>query len=260
MVVLVVIEAVVLALLVVLVAGLLRSHAEILKTLHDLGVGRDPLAEPGSAPTSPVAPPTLARTPARSPLPTAADISGTTPAGDAVVIGIAGSRQPTLLAFLSSGCITCHHFWEGFAVPDLRLPGGARLVVVTMGAEAESVSAIAGMAPPGIPVVMSSAAWEEYAVPGSPFFVFVDGEHGQIVGQGTAPDWEQVVRLMTEAADDGAMDIGAANATQREQRAERRRMDDRAREARTDDILMAAGIYPGHPSLYVNPEPERPEE
>ena len=40
MVVLVVIEGVVLALLVLLVAGLLRSHAEILRTLHDAGIGR----------------------------------------------------------------------------------------------------------------------------------------------------------------------------------------------------------------------------
>ena len=44
MLVLVVIEAVVLAFLALLVAGLLRSHAEILRALHDMGVGRDPLA------------------------------------------------------------------------------------------------------------------------------------------------------------------------------------------------------------------------
>ncbi len=37
MLVLVVIEAVVLAFLALLVAGLLRSHAEILRTFHDLG-------------------------------------------------------------------------------------------------------------------------------------------------------------------------------------------------------------------------------
>src|SRR5215212_5814831 len=42
MLVLVVIESVVLALLALLVAGLLRSHAEILRTFHDLGVGSDP--------------------------------------------------------------------------------------------------------------------------------------------------------------------------------------------------------------------------
>jgi hypothetical protein len=36
----------------------------------------------------------------------------------------------------------------------------------------------------------------------------------------------------------------------RDARAERRKLDDRAREARNDEILMAAGIYPGDPSLY----------
>jgi hypothetical protein len=257
MTVLVVIEAVVLALLVLLVAGLLRSHAEILRTLHDMGAGRDPTAAPA---TSPVAAPTLARTPARDPFPPAADVVGTAPGGDAVAVGIAGSPQPTLLAFLSSGCITCHHFWSTFATPGLALPGGARLVVVTMGPEAESEAAVADLAPAGVPVVMSSQAWSEYAVPGSPFFVFVDGGEGEIVGQGTAPDWDQVVRLMTEAADDGALAAGQDATTRRDRRAERRRQDDRAREARTDEILMAAGIHPGHPSLYSQSEPERPEE
>jgi hypothetical protein len=258
MTVLVVIEAVVLALLVVLVAGLLRSHAEILRTLHDAGVGRDPLAEPAA--TSPVGAPALARTPSRSSGPPAAAVAGTAPGGDAVVVGIAGADRPTLLAFLSSGCITCRHFWETFATPGLALPGGARLVVVTMGPEAESESAIAGLAPAGVPVVMSSAAWTDYDVPGSPFFVFVDGAAGEVVGQGTAPDWDQAVRLMTEASDDIALAAGDAAATRRDRRAARRRLGDRAREARTDEILMSAGIYPGHPSLYADPEPDHPEE
>jgi hypothetical protein len=256
MMVLVVIEAVVLALLALLVAGLLRSHAEILRTLHDLGVGHDPLAEPGA--TTPVRAPTLARTTASAAPPAAADIVGTSPGGDAVAIGIAGAPQPTLLAFLSSGCVTCRDFWETFAAPRLDLPGGARLIIVTMGAEAESVTAIAGMTPPGVTVVMSSEAWDAYRVPGSPYFVFVDGEHGRIVGEGTAPDWNQVVRLMTEAGDDGALEATRAETTRRVQRAERRRLDDRAREARADDILMSAGIYPGHPSLYATPEPDQP--
>lgn len=258
MLVLVVIEAVVLALLALLVAGLLRSHAEILRALHDLGVGRDPLAAPGA--TTPVPAPTLTRTPVPSAeQPPAVDVEGTSPGGDVVVIGVAGAAQPTLLAFLSSGCVTCRHFWETFAAPRLELPGGARLVIVTMGREAESESAIVSLAPAGVNVVMSSEAWDAYAVPGSPFFVFVDGESGGIVGQGTAPDWDQVVRLMTEAGDDGALEAARAESERRNRRAERRRLDDRAREARADEILMSAGIYPGHPSLYAKPDPE-PDE
>ena len=260
MLVLVVIEAVVLALLALLVAGLLRSHAEILRTLHDLGVGRDPLAEPGA--TTPVRAPTLARTTSATSAeqPPAVDVEGTSPSGDSVVIGVAGAPQPTLLAFLSSGCVTCRHFWETFGAPRLELPGGARLVIVTMGREAESESAIASLAPAGVNVVMSSEAWDAYEVPGSPFFVFVDGESGGIVGQGTAPDWDQVVRLMTEAGDDGALEAARAESTRRNRRAERRRLDDRAREARADEILMSAGIHPGHPSLYAEPDPDQPEK
>ena len=34
-----------------------------------------------------------------------------------------GAQQPTLLAFLSSGCITCRDFWETFADPRLDAPG-----------------------------------------------------------------------------------------------------------------------------------------
>src|SRR4051812_48907244 len=105
MMVLVVIEAVVLAFLALLVAGLLRSHAEILRTFHDLGIGQDPDAEAGV--TTPVPAPVLARSEAGSAT-TATDITGSTPGGDVVVVGVVGAEQPTLLAFLSSGCITCH--------------------------------------------------------------------------------------------------------------------------------------------------------
>lgn len=257
MLVLVVIEAVVLAFLALLVAGLLRSHAEILRTFHDLGVGRDPDA--GAGVTSPVQAPTLARTPAGA-ASTATDLAGVSPTGDAVVIGVTNAAQPTLLAFLSSGCVTCHHFWETFANPRLALPGGARLVIVTMGAEAESESAIVKLAPPDVTVVMSSEAWDDYEVPGSPFFAFVEGASGRLIGQGTAPDWDQVVRLMNQAGDDGALAASREASNARTRRAERRKLDDRAREARADELLMAAGIYPGDPSLYATPEPTPPEE
>ncbi len=48
MAVLVALFAVVLALLALLVAGLLRSHAEILRALHQLGVNMDPGARTAS--------------------------------------------------------------------------------------------------------------------------------------------------------------------------------------------------------------------
>ena len=72
MAVLVTLLAVVLGLVVVLVAGLLRSHAEILRALHDLGVDLDPAAAPTSAPIRSIP---LTAGPPR----TATDVSGTTP-------------------------------------------------------------------------------------------------------------------------------------------------------------------------------------
>jgi len=256
MTVLLVIEAVVIALLALLVAGLLRSHAEILRALHDLGVGLDPAA-PGPVSTG-VAPPTLApHEPGDTP---GADVSGLTPAGDPIVIGVVGADHPTLLAFLSSGCTTCHGFWDALGDPALTVPGGARPVVVTMGDEAESRSAVANRARGPVPVVMSSEAWDAYSVPGSPYFVFVDGPTGRVVGQGTAPDWDQVVTLMTQAADDGALAVTRTAQGGRARRAARRHLDQAARETRADEALLAAGIGPGHPSLYAPGEPAEPEE
>lgn len=255
MTVLVVIEAVVIALLALLVAGLLRSHAEILRALHDLGVGLDPA---GSEPVSTgVAPLTLApgATATRG-----ADVSGITPAGDPIVVGVVGAEHPTLLAFLSSGCTTCHGFWEALADPAVVVPGGARPVIVTMGDEAESRAAVLHRARGPVPVVMSSDAWGAYEVPGSPYFVFVDGPTGRVVGQGTAPDWTQVVTLMAQAADDGALGETRSARHGRARRAERRHLDQAARETRADEALLAAGIGPGHPSLYAPREPAEPEE
>src|SRR3954452_5966189 len=105
MAVLVTLLAVVLALLALLVAGLLRSHAEILRALHDLGVDLDPARATGRA--SGVAAPTVrARSvPARAAR-AAADIIGETPDHDAISIAVDGARHATLLAFLTSTCST----------------------------------------------------------------------------------------------------------------------------------------------------------
>ncbi len=94
---------------------------------------------------------------------------------------------------------------------------------------------------------MSSDSWDDYEVPGSPYFVFVEGDSGRIIGQGTAPDWDQVVRLMSEAGDDAALNASRAASDARARRAERRHLDDRAREARADEMLMAAGILSRRP-------------
>ncbi len=52
---------------------------------------------------------------------------------------------------------------------------------------------------------MSTQAWEDYGMPGSPYFVLVDGAAGRVAGEGSATSWQQVVRLCGDAsADRGA--------------------------------------------------------
>jgi hypothetical protein len=239
--------AVVVALLVVLVAGLLRSHADILRTLHDAGLSHDrdsgseePAARSGVAPSRPPG----------GASPEAVDISGVTIDGDAVAVGILDSPTPTLLAFLSSGCLTCREFWETFGAPRLAVPGDARLVVVTMGPEDESVTALRHLVSANTEVVMSTDAWEAYEVAGSPYFAFVDGMSGAVVGEGTASNWDRVCEMVTESVDDGALAASRRRSATRKTRAARRHLADQQREARADDALRAAGIEPGDPRLY----------
>ncbi|HEX9530474.1 MAG TPA: hypothetical protein VF954_05000, partial [Acidimicrobiales bacterium] len=68
-------EGLAIVLLAVLVAGLLRSHAEILRRLHELGAGMDPA--PGAVPgRTSVALPATPPPDRRHPVP---DLTGTTP-------------------------------------------------------------------------------------------------------------------------------------------------------------------------------------
>jgi hypothetical protein len=237
--VLVVLLAVVVALLAVLVAGLLRSHAEILRALHQLGAGLDPdtpRATPGAVPR-----------PRASGRP-ATDLAGTSPEGDAVAVAVVDVEHPTLLAFLTSGCTTCVEFWNSFADPRaLRIPGGARLVVVTKGEEAESPGRLRKFAPRDVPVVMSSAAWDAYDVPVAPYFAFVDGPSATVVGEGAAGSWDHLRDMLSQALADAGFDARA----RRERRAA---SGSRARADRADAELLAAGIEPGDPSLYPRAE------
>ncbi len=244
MVALLTVETVVLAMMAVLVAGLLRSHAEILRRLHDLGSGLDPdradVPDPVTAP--------LLR-PRHGALGSAVDVSGTTPGGEVVAIGIAGSAHKTLLAFLSSGCTTCHGFWSGLAAPgaSVSLPGNPRVVVVTRDPSEESPAAIGSLAPAGAAVVMSSRAWADYGVPGSPYFVFADGPSASIVGEGTARTWDQLADLVGQAsADSGGTRRGAGSS-----QVTSTSLSGRLREARADAELSKAGIHPGDPSLHA---------
>ena len=234
-------ESLVLLILVVLVAGLLRSHADLLRLLHDHGiVPADQDAPVAAGAPVPVAAP--ARPDPRRATGPAPDVAGLSPEGEMVAVGV-GTR-PTMLAFLSSGCGTCAGFWA-------RLGEGAdgeldpfRVVVVTMDPARESESALRQLRPAHVPVVMSAEAWEAYDVPGAPYFVAVEG--GTVRGQGTASTWDQLLSLVHQAAADATLPaLTGRNTTRR-------------REERADAELAAAGIRPGDPRLYPTAPVSRP--
>jgi hypothetical protein len=173
-------------------------------------------------------------------------VAGVTPGGDALAVAVDGGDQFTLLAFLSSGCSTCAGFWKAFRQPQqLGLPGDVRLVVVTKGPEMEIPGEVGAQAAPGLSVVMSTEAWGDYEVPGSPFFVLVDGRSGRRIGEGVANQFRQVTELVRRAQVDArSFTLGSRS------RAYAEGLDGPARELDNDQELMAAGIMPGDPSLY----------
>ncbi len=239
MVALVVVSTFVVLLLGILVAGLLRSHADILRALHELGVGvGDPTAEDGPAPTVPVALDPTATGVVSDEAPT---VAGVTPNGDARAVAVANGGRPTLLAFLSSGCATCAGFWRDLQEPGRLDLGDVRTVIVTKGPDMEISSDIDALSTGRVPVVMSTDAWVDYKVPASPFFVLVDGAAGRRVGHGVAAHPGQLADLVRRSEREARAAADPRRATS---------LDGPAREAANDEVLLAAGITPGHPSLY----------
>jgi hypothetical protein len=210
--VLVAAETLLLVVVALFVVALLRSHAEILRRLEQLAPDSQ-LPQPQDKPV---------RSHEK-----ALDLEGRTPDGGSRRI-ILSPGPDTLLAFLSTGCSTCVALLESLG--DADLPAGLRLVVVAKDAHTERLRALRPHAD-RTDLVMSTAAWDAYGVPGSPYFVHVDGSTGNIVGEGSANAWPQVVSLILDAADAQA-DPDSANSQ------------------RIDDTLAAAGIGPGHPSLH----------
>jgi len=254
---LIVVQTVVIALLAVLVIGLLRSHAEILRRLHELGAGvyDDSTGEAATGVTSSVEITTRPGVPEPRPGDTpATDVSGITPAGRAAAVGVVGTEHTTLLAFLSSGCSTCLDFWRAFSIGEAaELPArGTRLVILTKGIDEESQSAVAALAPSGITTIMSSEAFADYGVPVAPYFILVDGPTNRVIGEGAAASWTQVSNLLEQATADAGLAVDGSSLTP----ATPGRLSGPDRAERADRDLAAAGITPGHPSLY----PERVTE
>jgi hypothetical protein len=275
MTVLVVFEGLVILLLAVLVVGLLRSHAEILRALHDLGVNMEDGAPdqatrtfhagsradrartearargvlPADTPPSERVGDAELALPTDGPLGGAHDLMGTTPNGDGVAISVVGSDGPVLLAFLTSGCQNCLDFWQAFEDAANRQVGGARsrLIAITKGPDQESPGAVARLAHMDLETVMSTEAFDDYSVPVAPYFVLIDD--GRVVGEGAAASFDQLGSLMTKALTDAGYGLGATR--------NRRELLRGRHRPNADEALHAAGIAPGHPSLHTDPSPDR---
>ena len=247
---LILVEACAVGVLGLLVCGLLRSHAEILRTLEELAPGHRRPARAGRAARAKTTtgPQPIRLSPPRrgSGAAVGADLEGTTPAAEPVSVTVVGAPHDTLLAFLSSGCHTCSGFWRSLRNPyEVGLPGETELVVVTKSPAEEDLGRIRELANGEVPVVMSTEAWKRYEVPVTPYFTLVDRGSGRVVGQGTGSTWSQVTSLVAQASADDR------SHRRRATRARRERED----ESSVDNQLLAAGLRPGDPSLYQSGRP-----
>ena len=271
--------AVVVGLLAVVVVGLLRTNAEVLRALERLGVDVDGDDGPtlgagldragldragldrssaaggldGAATGRRVGGQPAAQARTGRPAP---DLVGATLDRGQQVLRVAGTRHDTLLLFLSSGCLTCRSFWDALREqPGLGLPSRVRVVAVAKDLAEESPSSLAELVPTaGASTLLSTQAWADYEVPGSPYVVLVEGASGRVAGEGTGATWDQVGGMLAQATGDLVYAGGRADRTPKAGR-------DMAAERDTDVELLRAGIRPGDPSLYPDrAHPDRDAE
>jgi hypothetical protein len=224
---------VLLAVALLFLVALLRSHAEILRRLAAIESAWDAgiAAGPGDARATDPRQFDAAR--AAGP---ATDISGQTLSGDALKVSLGPGAPDTLLAFMGTGCHACAPLWDALHGDAVPTPGGARLVVVTKGPERERLARLLEIAPAEAEVVMSTAAWSDFGIPSTPHFVLV--RDGRIAGRGSATSWEQITGFLSDADDDARIHEARAG------------LGTNARAARAERALADAGIGPEHPSLY----------
>ena len=232
------------ALLCIIVLGLLRSHAEILRVLHQLGANLEE-GHAGGAQLFDLrdGPPRVGAgmaQPSDVPLSIAHDLRGRTPAGDAAALGVTMGGEATLLAFLSSGCEVCGGFWDELRAGSTLSNGlDARVVAVTRGPANESPGRVGELAGDAVLTLMSDDAYEDYQVPVAPYFVLISPS-GRVVGEGAAKSWKQLGGLLDRAVADGAVPH-ADDPSRRDVLA------GRLRRQTADDALAAAGVTPRAP-------------
>lgn len=135
----------------------------------------------------------------------AVDIRGVDPEGRALVVPLEASERPTLLAFLSTSCGSCVGFWERLRDGDLASEApGVVPIVVTKSAAVEDADRIRSLATTDMPVVLSSEAWNDYEVPGSPYVMVVSASPGSVVTEGAVVRWSDIVTMASVVSPDGS--------------------------------------------------------
>ena len=224
-------QTIAIGVLAMLVVGLLRAHATVLRLLHDNGISLE-----GDTPSA------SHQTAIRPTSTPAFDVAGPRLSGGAVSLSVVGAPHSTLLVFLSSGCASCQVIWKELADPELRIPGReTRLIALTKDPEDESESRLKMLAPDDVVVVQSTQIWEQYQVPVTPYFVLIDGPSGTVQGEGTASSWSQMFSLMGQAIADTSL--------------KQTRKNPDTRELAADVELRRSGIGPRDASLYPGTEP-----
>lgn len=133
------------------------------------------------------------------PATTPADLTGVDPEGRPFDIAVVGAAEPVLLLFLSASCLGCRDLWEGTDELRRSLPERIQVVVVTRGPEDEDPAAIAALAPPDTPTLMSSSAWLDYRVGGPPFLAVILGD--EVRTEGVAWGIAETARATRHALD-----------------------------------------------------------
>jgi len=129
-------------------------------------------------------------------------LDGTTPDGSPLSIDLEG-EQPQLVAFLSTSCAICTVLWERLQSGELAEQSALlRSVVVTKSAGMEDTDRVRELTAVGdVPTVMSTQAWEDYEIPGSPYFLLVGGDPRDVIGEGPATGWADVSAMVGRLID-----------------------------------------------------------
>ena len=239
-----------------LVVGLLRSHAEILRRLHDLGVDLDDARrtrEPCTRDQFNVFPEVPSPGPTRRRCRPGRDLSGVDLADGAVSVRVVGAPHT------HADRLPVRHLPHLRALLGRVRPAGRARPLARRAARDRDQGPRRGepgahrrrRARRGIPLVMSREAWDGLRrARARPTSCWSTARPGQARGEGTGIDWPQVRGLL----DAGQPTTRCSPASSRRGGCAKPAADD-ARERRVDAELMAAGIRPGDPASTRRPTP-----